>query len=60
MSDTEKGWFLPKSALNELQIETIERFLLHARRAHEIDCKIRKDAHETWYQFDFIKHLKPT
>ena len=55
----EDGWFLPRSALNEPQIECLERFLPHARRAHEIDCKIRKDAMDTWYQFDFIKHLKP-
>lgn len=53
------GWFLPRSALNEPQIATLERFLAHAKRAHEIDCKIRKDAVETWYELDFIKHLVP-
>ena len=53
-----EGWFLPKSALNDLQISSIEKFLEHARRAHVIDCTIRKDAKETHYELDWIKHLK--
>jgi hypothetical protein len=56
----DSGWFLPRSALNEAQIATLERFLPHAKRAHEIDCKIRKDGKETWYELDFIKHLTPS
>jgi hypothetical protein len=54
-----EGWFLPKDALNEPQLATLERFLAHAKRANEIDWTIRKDAVETHYELDFIKHLQP-
>lgn len=53
------GWFLPRSALNDLQIETLMRLLAHASRANEIDCKLRKDGHDFWYEADFIKHMRP-
>jgi hypothetical protein len=54
MVSAEVGW-----DLNEPQIATLEKFLSHAKRAHEIDCKIRKDGVETWYELDSIKHMVP-
>lgn len=54
----ESGWLLPRSAVNELQVASIERLIDHARRARWVNAVVRKDGKETTYEADWIKHFQ--
>jgi len=46
--------------LNEMQIDTIKRTIEKLRGSYEIDILIhkRKDAVDTYFQADWLKHMR--
>jgi hypothetical protein len=53
------GWFLPASALNELQIASVNRQIERCKRAHHTDLAVRINGENESHEADWIKHMRP-
>ncbi len=52
------AWLITDEMINSLQIDSIQRLIDRARRAHMTDIKLRINGQDEWYEADWLKHLK--
>lgn len=55
----EAGWFLPMSAINHLQHESLTKVTQRAHHAHHCDLDVRINGQNEHYEADWIKQLRP-
>ena len=52
------GWFLPREALADITVDTLETLIKEAKQSHMVDVKLRLGGKDVWRQADWIKYLK--
>ncbi|BAW19184.1 hypothetical protein [Ralstonia phage RP31] len=57
--DKEGGWFLPRSAINDLMQASVDRLIDRAKRAHFTNVDVRINGQNEIFEADWIKRMFP-
>ena len=54
------AWLITDEKINSLQVDSIQRLIDRAKRAHMTDIKLRINGQDEWFEADWLKHLTRT